>query len=165
MGITKYQVRTFLVAQWITICLPGVGNKGLIPGPGRSTCLWSSWDCTSKLLSSCSRDLWAATTEPTCCSYWSPWTLEPVLRTREVTPMRSPLTARKSRKWRKHHPALHRNTHTHKQWRPRHRQKKKLILKSLRWEDDGARDMHRVSEGSLGVWVQTSSRRPDYQQH
>ena len=34
MGITKYQVRTFLVAQWITICLPGAGNKGLIPGQG-----------------------------------------------------------------------------------------------------------------------------------
>ena len=36
---------------------------------------------------------WATSTEPMCCSYWSPCILEPMLHPREATAVKSPSTA------------------------------------------------------------------------
>ena len=69
--------RTYLVAQWMGICLP-------IQGTQFQSLVWEDSACrVAAKLESCNY-------EPMCCKDGSPHTLEPVLATKEATPVRSP---------------------------------------------------------------------------
>ena len=67
------------------------GDRGSIPGQGRSHVLWSNWDHAPWLLNP-----HAVTSESTCCNHWSPCAYSACSTTREATTVRSPSTETKS---------------------------------------------------------------------
>ena len=66
------------MVQWLRICLL-MQERGLIPGLRRFHMPWGQLKLWATITEPVLWSLNATNAEPTCCKYWSPHTLEPML--------------------------------------------------------------------------------------